>query len=183
MKTFIIIHGYLANKNTNWFPWLRHQIESDKLGKVVSVSLPNTNNPKVHEWIEVIKNLTIANQNDDLYLIGHSLGCIAVIDAISEYKINVKGIFLVSGFCQKIPAAPELEAFTNIKLDWEFLKKIETKLCITAFNDTITDYQETVYLAKQLNSNCLILKTGGHFIQKEKVYQLPELFEAIKLIN
>lgn len=182
MKKFIIIHGYYAQKDEHWFPWLRNKIENEKLGEAISITLPNPNNPNVDEWIEAIKDITEKNKDDDLYLIGHSLGCIAILDAISKYKIEVKGIFLVAGFCRNLSGLPQLDPFTNIDLDWDFLKKIKNKFCISAFNDYYF-WEETAHLAKQLNSNCLILNKGGHFVQSINIYELPELFAAIKLIK
>lgn len=186
MKKFIIIHGYHGSQYSNWYPWFKNEIEMENLGEFIPVSLPNPSNPNVQEWMEIIKNLFSKYESSDLYVIGHSLGCIALIDALSEFKIKVKAIFLVSGFCQKIESLPELDSFSDIDLDWKFLQTIENKFCITAFDDTIIDYQESLYLARKLKGNCLILNQGGHFIvdvNVTSVEEFPELMEIIKSIN
>ena len=77
MKRVIIIHGYRGKPETNWKPWLKSELESN--GFAVEVpAMPNTDRPTVSEWINKITEV-VGEPSLNTYLIGHSLGCIAIL--------------------------------------------------------------------------------------------------------
>jgi len=64
MKKVIVIHRWEGTPQSDWYPWLRTEIE--KKGFEVTVPLmPNTEEPKINEWVSTIKNL-IKNPNQDI---------------------------------------------------------------------------------------------------------------------
>ena len=76
-KRVFIIHGWGGRPNSNWFPWLKAELT--KLGYEVFVpTMPNSSNPMVKEWISCM-NETIGAPTKSDYLVGHSLGVIAIL--------------------------------------------------------------------------------------------------------
>lgn len=58
----------------------------------ISVTIPNlpdTNNPKVTNWMHTLKN-SFDNIDEDTYFIGHSLGCSAILRFLKDLPKNNK---------------------------------------------------------------------------------------------
>lgn len=51
--------------------------------------MPDTENPKMSEWLPALKEV-IGESNEDLYLIGHSLGCAIIMRYMESMPDNVK---------------------------------------------------------------------------------------------
>jgi len=71
-KMVFIIHG-LGGKPTHGFkPWLKSELELRGF-EVFSPQLPNAKNPKIGEWLGVIRKL-VGKPDGETYFVGHSLG-------------------------------------------------------------------------------------------------------------
>lgn len=106
MKRVLVIHGWgNRRQEDHWHrrlvKWLREN------GHAVSYpQLPNTDNPVLAEWLEVIANdYSMLNELDGEFLVvGHSLGCLTWLNAVNNDLISkpVDRVLLVA------PADPEL---------------------------------------------------------------------------
>ncbi len=77
MKRVIIIHGWEGKPESNWFPWLRNELE--KRGVKVEVpEMPDTDHPKESEWVPHLANI-IDTPDEHTVLVGHSLGGITIL--------------------------------------------------------------------------------------------------------
>jgi predicted alpha/beta hydrolase family esterase len=78
MKRAIIVHGFKGKPDTNWKPWLKAELEAN--GFIVDVpGMPNTDAPQLEEWVATLRQIIGEFTSDDIYLIGHSLGCITIL--------------------------------------------------------------------------------------------------------
>ena len=107
MKRVLIIHGWTNRRQVNH--WQRNlAVALQRAGHAVAYSqLPNTDNPVLDEWLDVIENdLTILDEvsSDELIVIGHSLGCLTWLNAVKRgvVKSSVSRVLLVA------PADPAL---------------------------------------------------------------------------
>ena len=73
MKKVFIIHGFEGSPNGGWRPWLMGELEKHDI-YACALSMPNPENPVCPEWIAEISRHVDQNNNDEVYLIGHSLG-------------------------------------------------------------------------------------------------------------
>jgi uncharacterized protein len=91
----IDIERYKTNK-TDWKPWLRQKLGVDY--EVILPVMPNKTNAVFDEWKLWFEKL-IPFLNDEVVLVGHSLGVSFLTKYLSENKFpkKIKGIFLVSG--------------------------------------------------------------------------------------
>lgn len=115
-KNAVIIHGWGADSQSNWFPWLAEELR--KYDFLVQVpDFPNTNFPKLTEWLKFFEeNVTV---NKDTILIGHSLGppfILRLLEKFPEGK-KVKAAFLVSGFERPLEF-PETKNFVDKPFNW-----------------------------------------------------------------
>ena len=107
MKRVLIIHGWGNRRQPNhWQRNLAVALRRD--GHAVAYpQLPNTDNPVLSEWLDVVENeLSILDEvsDDELVVFGHSLGCLTWLNAVNNgiVKSKVSRVLLVA------PADPAL---------------------------------------------------------------------------
>ena len=107
MKRVLIIHGWTNRRQTDH--WQRNlAVALRREGHAVAYpQLPNTDNPVLSEWLEVVENeLSMLDEvsDDELIVFGHSLGCLTWLNAVKNgiVKSNVHRVMLVA------PADPAL---------------------------------------------------------------------------
>jgi uncharacterized protein len=89
------IERYKRDKS-DWKPWLREKLGSDY--EIILPAMPNKTNAHFEEW-KLWFDKIIPFLNDDVILVGHSLGASLLAKYLSENKFpkKIKGVFLVSG--------------------------------------------------------------------------------------
>ncbi len=126
MKKVYIIHGYTGYPDKNWFPWLK--LELEKLGIQVFVpAMPHTEAPQYSEWLAYLQSL-VQKPDSDTYFVGHSLGCITILQYLNNLSAPIKigGAVLVAGFSTPIHLT-ELNSFFGVPLDEVKIKIMEIK--------------------------------------------------------
>jgi hypothetical protein len=106
----ISIERYKVNKD-DWKPWLRERLGDDY--EVILPIMPNKTNASFEEW-KIWFEKIIPLLNDEIILIGHSLGASFVAKYLSENKFpkKLRGVFLVSGVFYKGSDGRSLASFT-----------------------------------------------------------------------
>src|SRR5574341_1498881 len=96
MKRAVIIHGWGGSPSANWIPWLKKELEARNIF-VEAPQMPNTDNPTIEEWVPYLAKFV--DEEDDVYLIGHSIGCQTILRFLekTEQK-NIKGVVFVAGW-------------------------------------------------------------------------------------
>ena len=95
-----------------WFGWLKRELTKRNI-KVDFLEMPNTNNPKIGEWVSYLNN-TLKELDEQTYFIGHSIGCQAIIRYLEQLPENIKvaGCIFVAGFFN----LPNLKTQEEIKI-------------------------------------------------------------------
>ncbi len=181
-KKIVIIHGYTATPEKNWFPWLKSQLEV--LGASVLVpQMPNSQAPDPECWLQHLRDSQIVLDENTLF-IGHSLGCISVLRFLAKQKIQsgkIGGYILVSGFADEQETLPELKSHTDINLDYRYLKEIaDIRISIISSNDEIVSPESSKSLAKLLDTEVVTISHAGHFLDREGYVEFPTILELIK---
>ncbi len=90
-KVFLI-HGFDGTPNGGWRPYVMKGL-ADRDIYAASLAMPTPGTPQLNEWLEELHRHVIRNQNDDVYLIGHSLGGTTILRYIETYDAsNIKGV-------------------------------------------------------------------------------------------
>jgi len=173
----LILHGWGANSQSNWFPWLKKELE--KRGhRVYCPDLPDSQYPKIKEWLTVVRNL-IGDFND-IVIVGHSLGAVAIPRILEELKEGerIKVGILVSGFVNN-PSIEEINDFFKKEVDWEKVKsKADKFFIINSDDDPYVPLKEAELLHKKLGGELIIEKGLGHinagsgFLEYKKVLDI-----------
>jgi len=175
-----VVHGYTASSDRNWFPWLKSRLEERGIDVTV-FDMPHSHAPNAGAWDEWLAS-HITRCNENTILVGHSLGCIALLRYLNNQpeSLKVNGVAFVSGFLEPVPTLPELDSFSKVEIHCEkIIKMAKNRLVIGAANDTIVPYAYTANLSKQLNAKLIHIENGGHFIDKVGCTELPALLDEL----
>ncbi|WP_225906154.1 RBBP9/YdeN family alpha/beta hydrolase [Staphylococcus agnetis] len=132
------------------------------------IKFPNPDTPRVEEWIRAM-NEQVQHLNHDTLFVAHSLGVITTLKFLNDADISsIGGVALVSGFKDRLPHMPELDAFVDQHIDYDALKiKLNHRFCIAAKNDTIVPFSYTAKLSDVLGAKLYVQEEGGHFCQED----------------
>lgn len=176
-KKVFIIHGWSGNPEEGWFPWLKKELE--KKGFHVEIpSMPDTDSPKIEAWVSFLKK-AIKNSGRDTYLVGHSIGCQAILRYLAETKAEIGGVVFVAGWVTL--KGLETDEERQIAKPWietpvDFTKaKSAIKLCVAVFsdNDPFVPLDNSNVFKEKLGAKIIIEKQKGHFSGSDNVKELP----------
>ncbi|MDD5639366.1 MAG: alpha/beta fold hydrolase [Candidatus Pacebacteria bacterium] len=182
MKKVLIIHGLNGNPNGGWRPWIMSELQKMDIFSF-SLAMPNPDNPILIEWLKEIDRYIKRYENDEIFLIGHSLGGLAILRYLEKYsQNNIKGIVLVATPCNfyEKDNKKNIFSFFKNKINWEILKTRKLKATIIQGDDDptvpISDGKE---IAKKLAAKLIIIPNGKHLNGSAGFVKLPECLEAI----
>ena len=177
MKKVFIIHGYQGSPNGGWRPWLMAELEKQDI-YACALPMPNPNEPLVDEWTaEIARHI---NSDDEVYLVGHSLGTPAILHYLQSPKAKkIAGAVLVSGPIEVTPNK-KISNFLDRKFDFKSIKsKAKNFTVIHGDNDPFVPLSHAEKLAKELGCELIIVKNGGHLNGSSGWTKLPHALEAL----
>ncbi len=183
MKKVYLIHGWGGSSQGGWFTWIKQQLEGK--AEVRAFDMPDTNYPKIDDWVNFIKN-NILELDNETYFIGHSIGCQAILrflETLEEGK-KIGGCVFVAGWFNLKPSSfadkEEKEVarpWLSTPIDFDKVKQ-HCKNFLAIFSDTdpyvpITD--EKLFKEK-LDAKTIIKHDKEHF---NKWQEMPEIINFI----
>jgi len=64
--------------------------------------MPSPESPSLNDWMAEVKRYIDRDINDDIYLVGHSLGGTAILHYLEKFNSpNLKGAIIVSAPCNQ----------------------------------------------------------------------------------
>ena len=185
MKKAVIVHCWEGYPNYCWYPDAKDKLE--KLGFEVKVpAFPHTETPTQKDWVPFLSE-QIGEPDEDLYLIGHSVGCITILrylETLSEEQ-KVGGVVMVAGFVNHL-GYDELKNYFEIPIDYQKIKSRVKNgfVAIHSDNDPYVDSKNADVFKEELEASAIVRNNMGHFsgpIDDEKsCTELPEVVEAIQ---
>lgn len=180
MTNAYLIHG-TSTRDDDWFPWLeKAAAPAIKLDRIF---LPNPFAPRTTEWDAAVDQQVPAD--DGLILVAHSLGCVTALRFVARHHLHDAHLLLVGAFDQGLPAYPELDEFMTPAPDYKKIKpKVSKATVITAKDDPIAPYHDSVNVAHRLGAKLIVQDTGGHFLTSDGFREFPlALKELHRLAN
>jgi len=164
MRRAVIVHCWGGNPNYAWYPWVKKELEKEAYTVTVP-SMPDTDMPKEVLWVPKLKEI-IGTPDEDLVLIGHSIGCATImryLESLGEDQKVGKVIF-VAGFTDDL-GFEEIKNFFQSPINKEKIKK-SVKLGIVAIqsdNDPyvpFSKFKETLEAA--FDAKVVVKHGAGH---------------------
>ena len=191
MNKIFIIHCWDGTKDDGWYPWLDKEL-SNKKNKVYRFNMPNTDKPKIEEWVSFLdKKVKILDENT--YFIGHSIGCQTIMRYLQTKEIKkIGGILFVSPWLDLLDYAIEDEEsflvakpWLTEKINFDKIKQFTNNInCIFSSNDYFVSLEQKDKFEKLLNAKTIVVNDKGHISQDDNVYELKEILdESIKMLK
>lgn len=178
-KVFLI-HGFDGEPNGGWRPYLMEELAKLDI-YACALSMPTPAEPILEEWLDEIKRVIERNPDDNIYLVGHSLGGTAILRYIEKFpSTNIRGAVLVSSPCHK-NSNDYIKTFLSADFDWEKIKtNLDKVTVIHGDNDEQVPVSDASEIAEKLDGKIVIIKNGKHLNGSAGFTKLPEALEAIK---
>ena len=177
-----IIHGIYGSPEENWFPWLKDRLES--LGcKVFVPEFPNPASPRLNEWLDFFDKYK-KYLNEDSIVVGHSLGVAFLLRILEKYPVRVA--FFVASVTPRLENkfSWQMKTFVEKEPDWDKIKSnCRNFFVYGSDNDPYIPLPKSEELAKNLDSELIIIKNAGHFNEKSGYKTFELLLEDIKNIT
>lgn len=178
-KRVFIIHGWEGMPESNWFPWLKEQLESRNF-EVIVPAMPNTGHPVFSEWLSCLRKI-VGKADENTYLVGHSLGVIAILRYLeslpSQQKIG--GAVMVAGFSESLGIA-ETESFFATPLNYDKIKNSAGKfIAINSDNDPYVPIRKGEILRDKLSADFIVVPKGNHLNEGAGFTKLQVVLESL----
>ena len=177
-----MIHGWGGSSSSEpWFKWLKEELRKKKY-KVVAFDMPNTDNPKIEEWVGYLRK-KIKDVNEETYFIGHSIGCQTILRFLEKLHKHKKigGCIFAAPWLNLINLEPEelkiAHPWTNTKIDFSrILDHCNNFLAIFSDNDPYVHLDEVEKFRKNLGAKVIIKHSEEHFNGTKKISEILEFF-------
>ena len=158
-------------------PWLKRELEA-KGFEVRVPAMPTPDAPRLEEWVATIGR-EAAGEN--CILVGHSLGCTAILRYLEQVKKKVAGAVLVAGFAERLGDGFEAtENFVDAPLDFAKVRKnCGRMVAIFSDNDPYVPLRHGKSFELNLGAEVVVQHSMGHFSGDEGVTQLPIALEKL----
>ncbi|MBU4224161.1 alpha/beta hydrolase [Patescibacteria group bacterium] len=183
-KRVFIIHGWGGSPEDDWFPWLKKELEQ-KGFEVFAPAMPNTEEPKIEEWVSFLANL-VGESDENTYFVGHSIGRQAIMRYMERFDgIKVGGIVFVAGWFNLANLESEEEEkiarpWVETPINLEKIKNSSKKIAaIFSDNDPVVPLNDNEIFKKELGAGIIVERNKGHFNASDGVIELPVALEKI----
>jgi predicted alpha/beta hydrolase family esterase len=184
-KRVVIVHGYKGKPETNWKPWLKHELEANGHAATIP-EMPNTDNPNALAWVGKLAEI-VGEPDEDMYLIGHSLGCITILRYLETLHQDqkIRGAILVAGFGEKFQKYHGgHDSFFDHELNWQTIREHCSKfIAIHSDDDPNVEYEQLGLLGQRLHAKAIGMHGMGHFGSADGVYEIPVVRDELLALS
>ncbi|OYW43792.1 hypothetical protein B7Z28_00665 [Candidatus Saccharibacteria bacterium 32-45-3] len=178
MKQALILHGTDASPESNWFSWLKNQLE-ERGYKVWLPQLPNCDRPDVNAYNTFLLSNPDFAFTPETIIIGHSSGAVEVLSLLQHLPegIRINTAFLVSAFRDSL-GWDSLKNLFSEPFDFTSIRaKARSFVFIHSDNDPYVPLEQAEYLAHELNGELIVKAGQGHFNT-----ELSDLYEEFPML-
>ncbi|MEK9160603.1 MAG: alpha/beta hydrolase [Patescibacteria group bacterium] len=177
MKKVFLIHGFEGSPNGGWRPWLMTELDLRDVYAAALV-MPTPAQPIEEEWIaEIARHINI---EDEVYLVGHSLGVTAILRYLETAPVQIAGAVLVSGPCNAT-GNTKIDNFFKIPFNYAIIRQRVGKAAIIhSDNDHLVSLDDAKILEKELEATLTVIHEGGHLGSHDGWSELPQALEALE---
>lgn len=187
MKQALILHGTGGSSQSNWFPWLKTELEKQGY-KVWCPDLPNADFPDSQVYNKFLLSNPDFQITNDTILIGHSSGAVAILGLLQALPddVTVKESFLVGAFSHVLPEEDDwkmLQGLFTTPFDFDKIKqRSKGSHFIHSDDDPYCPLEQAEYLCDKVEGELIVLPGQKHFstgTAGERYREFPYLLRLI----
>jgi methionine--tRNA ligase beta chain len=176
----IMIHGYEGDSENHWFPYIKTEMEKYGL-EVFTPEMPKEYTREA--WFESLNQIS-EKVNEYTILIGHSLGCPAILHLLAMLSKPVFGAVFVAPFgkvfSNKTQEDEECNRFVQT-ISWKRARKNVGNVKIFAgIDDDVVPLDVSIHFASMLKEPIRLVENAGHFCAEDGFEAFPELLDYLK---
>jgi len=188
MKNVYIVHGWGGSPDEPMLQWFKSSLE--RKGFNVSIpAMPDTEAPEINVWVNKIRDTVILKE--DIILIGHSIGCQAILRYLAtiDGDIKIAGIVLIAPWMkldeQTLKEEGEeiikiAEPWMNNPINFNKVKShINKSVAIFSDDDPYIPLEQKDIFEDKLGAEIIIEHKKGHFDPDSNVRELPSVLNVI----
>jgi len=174
-RRVFIIHGWDGHPGEGWLLWLENELKN-RGWKVVAPQMPNTEIPKIEEWVPFLSGL-VKDPDENTFFIGHSIGCQTImryLESLDNKKVG--GAVFVAGWFDLIGLETEEEKriakpWIEKPINFEKIKNTtDNFLAILSDNDPAVELSKNKKMFEEkLGAKVVVEKNQGHFDENEEM--------------
>jgi len=177
----VVLHGYRASPDAHWFGWLADDLRADGVDVAIP-ALPAPQAPEPGAWLHVAR-AAIGVPDERTVVVGHSLGCVTALHALSrtpgDWRLG--GLVLASGFDATPSAVPEVAPFTARAADHDrVVAATAARHVVGSDDDAVVEPTLTRALAERLSATFDLVPGGGHLLGREGFTTLPVVRDRVR---
>ncbi|KKQ97749.1 MAG: hypothetical protein UT23_C0008G0022 [Candidatus Woesebacteria bacterium GW2011_GWA1_39_12] len=183
MKRAIIVHCWEGYPKYCWYPQTKKELEEEGF-EVEVPEMPETANPKLSGWLSKLKDI-VQTPDKNLFLVGHSLGCITIMRYLESLKEGKKvgGVVFVAGFTDDLGYKELINFFTET-IDFEKIReKSDSFYAINSDDDPYVSLKYADILKEKLGAISIIKHNMKHFSgpidNEDSCLSIPEVTKSI----
>jgi len=171
MTKIFIIPGYQNSLGKHWQSIWEHKFHFEKIQQ------NDWNYPICQEWIDNIQSYIKQQNSSDIILVGHSLGCIAIVNWAKQTSLKIKGALLVALPEPKNSMFPKqaigFDKINNSRLNFK-------SILVASTDDPYSSIEHAKKFANLWGSEFINIGDKGHINMDSN---LGDWQEGIHLIN
>ena len=146
----------LHNSDENHWQSRFEEAYSDEF---IRVNQADWDQPDCETWIDQIESTLDKLDHSQLILIGHSIGCMAIVKWFEKYGHPIKGALLVA------PSDSEKESYPSYITGFTPIPKTKLPfptIVVASDNDHVTELERSKVFAQNWGSEFVLLHDAGH---------------------
>lgn len=195
MKHIYVIPRWGGSPADDWYPWLKRELEAltedDCDYRVHLLNMPSWDVPVIEKAVAYLEEVLPVDQlNQDVYLVGHSVGCLAILHYLAQVSAKhaekapqVGGVVCVAGWFSVDSPWQDILNWMHAPIDYEAARQLipaDNLVVLLSDDDPYTsEYQENERLwVERLRSRVNILEGRQHFssqLDADVLYSIREL--------
>lgn len=182
MKKVYIIHGWGGSPKGAWMPWLAEELHARGY-EVYLPEMPDTEHPTIEVWVKALQEI-IQQPNEETVLVGHSVGCQAILrylERLPEGVVVKKCVFVAPWFMLKNLDSDDEWRIASTWLDTPINPEKVMAHCkdfraIFSSNDPYVPSNNVKAFENKFATQTRVEQNMGHFDHEE----LPVVLEEIE---
>ena len=182
MKHAIILHGTGGSPDSNWFQWLKAELEAKGL-EVWLPALPNPDLPSLKANTDFLLAHCPFPLDADTVVIGHSSGAILALILAQSNGVPLGGVVAVSVFHDNSLGWEKNAKLFDVDFDWPAIKAKSGKLLfIHSDTDPYVPLDQAQYVADNCEAEMIVILGQGHFnLEQSLDYNaFPKLLDLLE---